>query len=294
MQPRATILSLAALLASCGSEPASPPVAGNEAAAATPEAGPPAAVAPGTARWDLQSNDKGAGLTLLSDAGAPAILLSCAPGGKALLVNVPGFRPIGSEERLSFGGGGDAVALVADTAGDKARRGVSATGAVPAELARILGGPLSASYGTQKSGPHAPPPPDVAGRFVAACGQKTVVAETPAAAPAAGACMMQDGKALAVAPLRAVGTEPFWGARIEGRCVTYSDPDDQKGTRVWTRYTAGARGGGTWAGKLGDRTFELRVRAKPGCSDGMSDKAYPLAVDLALGADRRTGCAGPS
>jgi uncharacterized membrane protein len=106
--------------------------------------------------------------------------------------------------------------------------------------------------------------------------------------------MMQDGKALTVAPLRLVGTEPFWGARIEGRCVTYSNPDDQKGTRVWTRYAVGSGGGGTWSGTLGGRAFQLSVRPKRGCSDGMSDKAYPLAAELKLGADRRTGCGEPS
>jgi uncharacterized membrane protein len=101
--------------------------------------------------------------------------------------------------------------------------------------------------------------------------------------------MMQDGQKLAVRPLRAVGTEPFWGARIEGRCVTYSHPDDPAGVRVWTRYTP--QGRGVWTGALGGKPFELRARDAPGCSDGMSDKSYPLAVDLLVESERRTGCA---
>ncbi|MDP8995194.1 MAG: hypothetical protein M3N07_09495, partial [Pseudomonadota bacterium] len=72
-----------------------------------------------------------------------------------------------------------------------------------------------------------------------------------------------------------------------------SHPDDQDGTRVWTRYTPGPGGGGTWSGALGGRLFELRARPQPGCSDGMSDKRYPLAVDLLVGGERRTGCAEP-
>ena len=95
-----------------------------------------------------------------------------------------------------------------------------------------------------------------------------------------------------MAPLRAVGTEPFWGARIQGRCVTYSHPENQQGSRVWTRYTA-QPGGGRWIGALDGRRFELVTRAESGCSDGMSDKTYPIAVELLVGGERRTGCAEP-
>jgi uncharacterized membrane protein len=103
---------------------------------------------------------------------------------------------------------------------------------------------------------------------------------------------MQGSERLQLAPLRAIGTEPFWGARIEGRCVTYSHPENQAGTRVWTRYTP-APNGGTWSGALGGQRFELRTRAAPGCSDGMSDRRYPIAVDLQVGGERRQGCAEP-
>jgi uncharacterized membrane protein len=104
--------------------------------------------------------------------------------------------------------------------------------------------------------------------------------------------MTQDGQRLAVAPLRAVGTEPFWGARIEGRCVTYSHPDDQQGTRVWTRYAArGTDGAATWTGALGGKPFVLTTRPQPGCSDGMSDRRYPLAVELTVAGEQRRGCA---
>lgn len=113
-----------------------------------------------------------------------------------------------------------------------------------------------------------------------------------ASAPKASACLIQGAERLQVTPLRAVGTEPFWGARIAGRCVTYSTPEDLAGTRVWTRYTPAADGG-VWRGALGGRTFELTTRAAPGCSDGMSDRRYPIAVTLLVGGERRTGCAEP-
>lgn len=110
---------------------------------------------------------------------------------------------------------------------------------------------------------------------------------------AANPCLMQGADRLQVAPLRAVGTEPFWGARVEGRCVTYSNPDDQQGVRIWTRYSEAGKDRGAWVGQLGGKKFEMRVRPQSGCSDGMSDKSYPIAVDLWVNGESRKGCAAP-
>ena len=283
------------LLAACGGGDDGPAAApGNESVdPAAGNASAPSAPSPAT-RWNLQSSGEGVALVLLAAPEQAAIRLFCASGRNRLLVNVPAFRPIGSEERLSFGSGGEAHALVADPAGDRQRGGVSGSGEVPSSLAALIGGPISASYGAQSSGPHPAPPADLARAFVAACSEAAAPAPTPSPAAASGSpCMIQDGRPLAVAPIRAVGTEPFWGARIEGRCVTYSHPEDQDGTRVWTRYAPGAGGGGTWSGALDGRRFELRTRAQPGCSDGMSDRLYPIAVDLLVAGERRTGCAEP-
>lgn len=288
------------LLAACGSGgDQAPDPALNSAEAARPEA--PAAAAAGnsktaSASWDLQSSGEGVALALLPGSEPASIRLFCPAEGKRLLVNVPAFRPIASEERLSVGSGGNAHALVADSAGDRQRGGVTGAGDVPAALAALVGGPISASYGAQTSGPHPAPPQALARAFVAACSDGAPAAAAAAAgppSPSAGPCSVQDGKTLKIPSLRAVGTEPFWGARIEGRCVTYSNPDDQKGTRIWARFAAG-RGGGTWAGSLGGRRFELRTRAEPGCSDGMSDRRYPIAVDLIVGGEKRSGCAEPA
>jgi uncharacterized membrane protein len=288
------IAATSTLLAACGSRDSGPAVVpGNESEAAA-GLGTPAAKADSPApRWDLKSSGEEVVLAL-AGPDRPALRLFCPAGGKMLLVNVPGFRPIGSEERLSFGSGGEVVALVADSRGDAQRGGVSGTGEVPGTLAALVGGPVSVSYGAQRGGPHPAPPQALAGAFVAACREGAPAPAEPAVSAAASAspCLVQDGKALSVAAVRAVGTEPFWGARVEGRCVTYSHPEDQKGTRVWTRFTA-APGGGTWTGLLGGSRFELKVRPKRGCSDGMSDKSYPLAADLVVGGERRSGCAEP-
>jgi len=300
------LTAAALLLAACEGRPAEEPGSANDTVAPPANAAVPAdapaaasnAQAPGAAaRWDLQSSGEGVALVLPSAAGGTAVRLFCAARSNRLLVNVPAFRPIGSEERLSFGSGGSAAVLVADTRGDRRRGGVSGTGAVPANLAPLLSGPVSVSYGAQTSGPHPAPPRELAAGFAAACGERTAEESPGPAAPGPGAppgaCAMQGSERLQVRPVRAIGTEPFWNARVAGRCVTYSHPDDQAGTRVWTRYTAGSGGGGTWSGALGGRRFELRIRPQPGCSDGMSDRRYPMAADLVVGGEQRRGCAEP-
>jgi uncharacterized membrane protein len=103
---------------------------------------------------------------------------------------------------------------------------------------------------------------------------------------------MQDGIPLPPIELRAVGTEPFWGARVEGRCLTYSHPEDQAGTRIWTRFT-GKPDAGEWRGAYGGKIFILRTREHPNCSDGMSDRRYPLAIELTVRGEQRSGCAAP-
>jgi uncharacterized membrane protein len=297
MRSLGPIAALFPLIAACGGpDNSSAPIDAPAAEAPADAPGSPANEAqPGpAARWDLQSSGEGVALALLAEPDRTAIRLFCPAGEDRLLVNVPAFRPIGSEERLSFGSGGEVVALVADPRGDRRRGGVSGTGAVPDELDALVRGPLSASYGAQTSGPHPAPPPQLARAFVAACREGAAPARPPTTGPTAstGPCLMQDGARLDIAPLRALGTEPFWNARIEGRCVTYSHPEDQDGTRVWTRFTP-RPGGGVWAGALGGRRFELRTRAEPGCSDGMSDNRYPIAVELLVGGEQRRGCAQP-
>lgn len=90
--------------------------------------------------------------------------------------------------------------------------------------------------------------------------------------------------------LRAVGTEPFWGARIDGRCVTYSHPEDPSGLRIWTRFSGTAEAG-RWAGIYAGKPFVLRTQQQADCSDGMSDRRYPLAVTLTVAGEERKGCA---
>lgn len=117
-------------------------------------------------------------------------------------------------------------------------------------------------------------------------------AANAAASANVSACLIQDGKELRITPVRAIGTEPFWSAQVEGRCVTYSTPEDQKGSRIWTRFNPGPDGG-VWVGSLDGKPFKLVTRLRQGCSDGMSDRSYPLDAMLTVRGEERSGCAAP-
>ena len=106
------------------------------------------------------------------------------------------------------------------------------------------------------------------------------------------ACLIQEGEELRITPVRAIGTEPFWSAQVDGRCVTYSTPEDQMGKRIWTRFNPGPDGG-VWVGSFQGKPFKLVTRLRQGCSDGMSDRSYPLDAMLTVGGEERRGCAAP-
>lgn len=261
---------------------------GSAAAPASPLRPPSPDNATAAGIWSLVAGTQSIGLAFASTGSRRIIQLHCAAGSTRLLVNLPTIRPIGSEERLSFGGGGEVVALVADVGGDSLRGGVSGSGSVPASIEAMLRAGPGASYGASAIGPLPPVAPEDARRFAAACRAKS----PPPALPPNSPCRDQDGKPIAGPPLRAIGTEPFWGADIDGRCVTYSTPETQAGVRIWTRFTA-AGGASTYVGALDGQPFRMDVRPQAACSDGMSDRRYPFQVTLRIGADLRRGCAAP-
>lgn len=275
-------------LAGCGdrsSEDAAAPDVRNMSDAAPA----PAPSATSAAQWRRSTTGAGAALRLMRD-GARMMELSCPAGAGTLRVNVPAFRAIGSEERLSIGSGQTVVALVADTRGDPRLGGVTGVGEVPDELGTILAGGIGVAYGAQETGAlPAVPEPDRAA-FLQACRGDS--AAEPAAA--ASACMVQDDIRLSVPALLARGTEPFWTAEIEGRCVTYTTPYNQPGNRVWTR-VQDEDGTLVWTGGLGGARFALRARQAPGegCSDGMSNRRYPWQVTVMVRGETRQGCAAP-
>ena len=119
----------------------------------------------------MVSSGEGDGLFFEATQGErPLVHLFC-PAGGGLLVNVAGFRPVGSEDRMSFGSGASVVTLVADPAGDTLRGGVSGTGPVPAALRALLTGApgVAVNYGSQNAGPLPAVPAGLARDFVAGC-----------------------------------------------------------------------------------------------------------------------------
>lgn len=153
-------LLAAAALAAC--TPAPPP-------AEAPAPGP-AAIRPGL-DWQKEASGPGFALRLSNLAtGAHLLTVSCVPPNR-LVVRAPSFTPISSEDRFSFGVGGEPVTLVANPYEQTPGAGVVAEGPVPAGFAALWTGAdrISALYGTQQVGPHVAPPEPLRRRFLAAC-----------------------------------------------------------------------------------------------------------------------------
>ena len=82
-----------------------------------------------------------------------------------------------------------------------------------------------------------------------------------------------------------VGTEPFWGGRIQADGLTLS----RAGQPDVTAANAGVRvegGVGVWGG--GGLVFRLRPEA---CSDGMSDRRYDYRAEVTVNGQALKGCA---
>lgn len=89
--------------------------------------------------------------------------------------------------------------------------------------------------------------------------------------------------------IRFTGTEPFWGGEVSGERLLYSTPENPDGTAIAVTRFAGNSGLG-FSGMLTGARFDMTV-TEGECSDGMSDRAYPLTVTLLVGEEQRSGCA---
>lgn len=88
--------------------------------------------------------------------------------------------------------------------------------------------------------------------------------------------------------LQVAGTEPFWGGTIDGDSFTYTTPENIEGRTITVTRFAG-RGGLSFSGELEGSPLDL-VLTEGACSDGMSDRSYPLVATLQIGEDQRAGC----
>lgn len=121
---------------------------------------------------------------------------------------------------------------------------------------------------------------------LAACSPE---AEAPAPAAAPEPAPMLAGVDLS-RPVRALGTEPFWGVELTGTELVYAGADRPEQRAPQPKPVIQ----GTTA------TFETETSAgnpisvmlaATECSDGMSDRTYPLSAIVRIGEETLTGCA---
>ncbi|HEV7352900.1 MAG TPA: hypothetical protein VGN74_07230 [Brevundimonas sp.] len=91
-------------------------------------------------------------------------------------------------------------------------------------------------------------------------------------------------------PVRALGTEPFWGVDIGEGALTLTGVD-----RPEQRFAAeGPELVGTtavWRGEAADGATATLTLIATECSDGMSDRVYPLTARFEAGETELAGCA---
>lgn len=93
-------------------------------------------------------------------------------------------------------------------------------------------------------------------------------------------------------PMRALGTEPFWGIEMSPSELVFTGVDRPE----FRAPNPGARIEGAIAviAARDPQGLALTIRLKPAkCSDGMSDWVYPLEAEVTLGPETLKGCAAP-
>jgi uncharacterized membrane protein len=119
-------------------------------------------------------------------------------------------------------------------------------------------------------------------------GDRPIAAAPPAAAPSPAAAKAGPpvlNRVNLESPLRLVGTEPFWGADLgDGRLVL--EAPDRETVRLAVGRPVMRAGEATW--RAANTT--ITVTAEP-CSDGMSDRTYPLTATVRSGGITWKGCA---
>lgn len=91
-------------------------------------------------------------------------------------------------------------------------------------------------------------------------------------------------------PVRALGTEPFWGVELTGSEMVYSGVDrpEQRAPQPKAQIQGTTA---TFESKTSAGTPISVMLAATECSDGMSDRTYPLSAIVRIGDETLTGCA---
>jgi uncharacterized membrane protein len=122
---------------------------------------------------------------------------------------------------------------------------------------------------------------------LSACSSETGEPAAPPAAPEPAAVLA--GVDL-TQPVSVRGTEPFWGIDLNGAELVYSGVDrpEQRAPRPEPLLQ------GTVATYVATTTAGTPISimlAATECSDGMSDRTYPLSARVKVGEEELTGCA---
>lgn len=91
-------------------------------------------------------------------------------------------------------------------------------------------------------------------------------------------------------PVRLLGTEPFWAVEITPQALVYSGVDrpEQRATNPGPKITGAVA---TWEVKT-DKGADLKILlTATECSDGMSDRTYPLTARVQIAGETLNGCA---
>ena len=94
-------------------------------------------------------------------------------------------------------------------------------------------------------------------------------------------------------PLRVMGTEPFWAVEITPTGLTYSGVDrpEQKAANPGPALQGTVA---VWTTETVAKTPLVVTLTATDCSDGMSDRTYPLTAKVEIGGESLTGCAASS
>lgn len=121
---------------------------------------------------------------------------------------------------------------------------------------------------------------------LAACGEPAPPAEPapePQPAPSLGGVDLSQ-------PVRALGTEPFWAVDIGPEGLVYEGVDRPR--EVAPRGEVQLMGTVAVFSGMTDRNRELKVMlTETECSDGMSERTYPLTARVEIGGETLNGCA---
>lgn len=91
-------------------------------------------------------------------------------------------------------------------------------------------------------------------------------------------------------PLRAIGTEPFWSVEITPDALAYSAVDSS-GMRADNPGPTIQGTTAVYAAAGSDGTALVVTLIATECSDGMSDRVYPLTARVEIGPQTLNGCA---